>query len=75
MKFLVDECLSPEVQLELFGHAPEELAIDSDMVNQVLEITLENYNGEVHLLRYRLPPEGRMVSLQGRKVQWLKMLN
>lgn len=46
-----------EVQLELFGHALEELAIDSDLVNQVLDITPEDDNGELQILRYKLPPE------------------
>ena len=46
-----------DVQLELFGQALEELMIDGDMVNQVLEITLEDDNGELHILRYKLPPE------------------
>jgi hypothetical protein len=42
------------VQLELFGQALEELAIDGDLINQVLEITLEE-NQELHILRYSLP--------------------
>ena len=45
-----------DVQLELFEHALDELAVDGDLVNQVLEITLES-NDEVHVLRYGLPPE------------------
>ena len=45
------------MQLELFGHALEELAIDSDLVNQVLDITPEDDNGELQILRYKLPPE------------------
>jgi hypothetical protein len=43
-----------DVQLELFGQALEELAIDGDLINQVLEITLEE-NQELHILRYSLP--------------------
>lgn len=45
-----------DVQLELFEQALEELAADEDLINQVLEITLEN-SEELRVLRYRLPPE------------------
>jgi hypothetical protein len=34
----------------------DELADDADLVNQVLEITLED-GEELHILRYRLPAE------------------
>lgn len=49
------EGMKVDVQLELFGHALEELAVEEDLINQVLEITLEE-NQELHVLRYRLPP-------------------
>jgi hypothetical protein len=45
-----------DVQLELFEQALDELAADKDLVNQVLEITLDG-NDELHILRYRLPSE------------------
>ena len=45
-----------DVQLELFQRALDELAVDDDLINQVLEITLDG-DEELHVLRYRLPPE------------------
>jgi hypothetical protein len=42
------------LQLELFEHALQELATDEDLINQVLEITLDETD-ELHILRYRLP--------------------
>jgi hypothetical protein len=45
-----------DVQLELFEQALDELAADDDLINQVLEITLDG-DEELHILRYRLPPE------------------
>jgi hypothetical protein len=45
-----------DVQLELFEQALDELAEDDDLINQVLEITLDG-DEELHILRYRLPPE------------------
>jgi hypothetical protein len=42
------------VQLELFDQALEELAVDADLVNQVLEISLQE-GEELHILRYSLP--------------------
>jgi hypothetical protein len=50
------EGMNIDVQLELFEQALDELAVDGDLVNQVLEITLEN-DDELHVLRYSLPPE------------------
>ncbi len=41
------------MQIELFDQAMDELDADSDLVNQVLEITLEN--DCLHVRRYRLP--------------------
>lgn len=49
------EGLTVDVQLELFERALEELAVDGDLINQVLEITLEE-DQELHVLRYSLPP-------------------
>jgi predicted nuclease of predicted toxin-antitoxin system len=42
-----------EMQLELFNQALEELESNADLVNQVLEITMED--DEVHIRRYDLP--------------------
>jgi hypothetical protein len=42
-----------DMQLELFGQAMDELDTDSDLVNQVLEITMED--DSIHVRRYRLP--------------------
>jgi hypothetical protein len=39
-----------------FEQAVDELAADDDLINQVLEITLDG-DEELHILRYRLPPE------------------
>lgn len=50
------EGMDLDMQLELFEHALDELAADSDLINQVLEITL-NENEELHILRYRLPSD------------------
>jgi hypothetical protein len=46
-----------DVQIEMFEQALDELAIDADLVNQVLEITLDS-GEEFHILRYRLPAGG-----------------
>jgi hypothetical protein len=40
----------------MFEQVLDELADDADLVNQVLEITLED-GEELHILRYRLPAE------------------
>jgi len=45
-----------DVQIEMFEQVLDELADDADLVNQVLEITLED-GEEFHILRYRLPAE------------------
>jgi len=42
-----------DMQMELFGQAMDELETDSDLVNQVLEITMED--DSLHVRRYRLP--------------------
>jgi hypothetical protein len=49
------EGMNLDMQLELFEQALDELGTDADFVNQVLEIFLDG-NDEVHILRYRLPP-------------------
>lgn len=43
------------MQVELFDAAMDHLAMDGDLINQVLEITLED--DSLHILRYRLPIE------------------
>ena len=43
------------LQLELFEAALDELDSDYDLVNQVLEITLRDFQDEIDILRYRLP--------------------
>jgi len=45
-----------DAQIEMFEQVLDELADDADLVNQVLEITLED-GEEFHILRYRLPAE------------------
>jgi hypothetical protein len=45
-----------DMQLELFEQALDECAVDDDLINQVLEITLDG-DEELHILRYGLPPE------------------
>ena len=42
-----------DMQKELFEQVLVELAANPDMVNQVLEVTLEE--DEIHVLRYRMP--------------------
>lgn len=42
-----------DMQLELFDEALDELARNADLVNQVLEITLED--DDIHIQRYLLP--------------------
>ncbi|HEV7367672.1 hypothetical protein [Arenibaculum sp.] len=44
-----------DTQIELLEQALEELAADGDLVNQVLEITLEDDG--LHVRRYRLPAD------------------
>ena len=48
------EGMNVDVQFELFEQALEELATDGDLINQVLEISLEE-GRELHILRYELP--------------------
>jgi hypothetical protein len=50
------EGMDLDIQFELFEQALEELEADDDLINQVLEITLDN-NDELRILRYRLPPD------------------
>lgn len=44
-----------DLQLELFELVLDELDRDGDLINQVLEITLLEADGEIDLQRYRLP--------------------
>ena len=44
-----------DIQLELFEVALDELDGDSDLLNQVLEVNLENPDEEIEIRRYRLP--------------------
>ena len=46
-----------DLQLELFGVALDELDRDSDLLNQVLEVILEDLDEEVEIRRYRLPTD------------------
>jgi len=41
-----------DMQIELFDQAMDELATDGDLVNQVLEVTMED--DTLHVRRYRL---------------------
>lgn len=50
------DAMDLDVQLELFEQALGELAVDDDLINQVLEIALDG-DDELHILRYRLPVE------------------
>jgi hypothetical protein len=45
-----------DIQLEMFEQVLDEIADEPDLVNQVLEITLEDEE-EFRILRYRLPVE------------------
>lgn len=45
-----------DMQIELFEQALLELDADPDLVNQVLEITLDD-DDDLHVLRYALPAE------------------
>lgn len=45
-----------DMQIELFAQALLELDADPDLVNQVLEITLDD-DDDLHVLRYALPAE------------------
>ncbi len=44
-----------DLQIEMFEAALDELDRDSNLVNQVLEITLHDLEGEINMLRYHLP--------------------
>lgn len=45
-----------DMQIEMFEQILEEIAADGDLVNQVIEIALDG-GDELHILRYRLPPD------------------
>lgn len=47
--------LDLDMQLELFGVALDDLADSNDLVNQVLEITLEDDASDIVVRRYKLP--------------------
>ena len=44
-------------QLELFRKVLNELDTDSDLVNQVLEVTIQDSGKVTTILRYNLPKE------------------
>ena len=46
-----------DMQIELFEQALLELDADPDLVNQVLEITLDDDDDDLRVLRYALPAE------------------
>lgn len=48
--------MTRHIQIELFSQALQELADNPDLVNQVLEISLDNAGG-LHVVRYALPAE------------------
>jgi hypothetical protein len=49
--------MNRDLQLELFNHALDELDRDSDLVNQVLEVTLTESCSRIEVRRYKLPAE------------------
>lgn len=51
------EGMDLDMQIELFSYLLAELSVDDDLVNKVLEISLDN--NEVHIRRYGLPAEDR----------------
>jgi Domain of unknown function (DUF5615) len=46
------------IQCELFQAALDELAGEGQFVNEVIEIDLEEFDGEIRVRRYPLPVEG-----------------
>ena len=46
-----------DLQLELFEVALDELDRDDDLLNQVLEVSLEDPDEEIEIRRYRLPKD------------------
>ena len=46
-----------DLQLEMFEVALDELDRDDDLVNQVLEISLQDSGEEFEVLRYKMPAE------------------
>ena len=50
------EGMDLDMQIELFEQALEEIAADGDLVNMVLDITLEN-DDQIHIRRYALPAD------------------
>jgi hypothetical protein len=51
------EGMDLELQIEMFAVALDELDRDSDMVNQVLEISSSEPEDEFEVLRYKLPSD------------------
>lgn len=49
--------MDAELQSELFEIALEEIGPGGDLINGVLEVSLEDLEGEVDVVRYDLPPE------------------
>jgi hypothetical protein len=47
--------MDPDLQLELFEAALDELDRDEDIVNQVLQVTLRDLEDEIDVSRYQLP--------------------
>jgi hypothetical protein len=45
-----------DMQIELFEQALEELADDGNLINTVLDITLED-DDQIHIRRYALPAD------------------
>lgn len=48
--------MTRDIQIELFEQALQELAVNPDLVNQVLEISLDN-DDRLRVVRYALPAE------------------
>jgi hypothetical protein len=44
------------VQRELFSEALDELDVDGDLTNQILEVTLEEDEAAIQIVRYSHPP-------------------
>ncbi len=49
--------MNADLQSELFAVALDEIGNEGDLVNQVLEIFLEDLDGEIEIHRYELPTD------------------
>ncbi len=49
--------MDAELQCELFAVALDEIGEEGELINQVLEIFLEDLDGEIEIFRYGLPEE------------------